>query len=417
VRKAAIEVLPKTEATYEAMVNAKSFEDEDLRVRLAAVLALTDVQPVTSMGDLLVDMADREENITDIWLRHALIIASNLNSESFQAAFRSRGLDDNPPLFEASLPQRLAFGSRLATTNLRRTFGRQQSTEAPEVAGREILISGEIEKSNRLGTDGLPPPLSGLVVAQGNKTNGYGVYLLDDKLYYQLNQNGRSYQIATTDPLPSKFSFKAGLLKDGTMRLMLDDKEVGATKANGLFTKELEESLRVGLDRQKGNGRITDYPDSIFFLRAGLANAKLETLGDDKSPVNVVSGKIDQIIMLNTVKDVMKYDQTLITAKAGTTIQIVLNNVDFMQHNLVLIKPNTLEKVGAATDQLAQDANGSKMAYVPKMPEVLGATPLVNPGDKFILTVELPDVPGDYTFVCTYPGHWRMMNGTLRVTK
>ncbi len=201
------------------------------------------------------------------------------------------------------------------------------------------------------------------------------------------------------------------------MRLQLDDKEVAATKANGLFNKELEVPLRVGLDREKGNGRIADYPDSIFFLRAGLTNAKLETLTNDKSAVDIVPGKIDQVIMLNTVRDVMKYDQTLITAKAGTTIQIILNNVDFMQHNLVLIKPNTLEKVGAAADLLAQDANGSKMAYVPKMPEVLGATPLVNPGDKFRLTVELPNAPGDYVFVCTYPGHWRMMNGILRVTK
>jgi azurin len=88
-----------------------------------------------------------------------------------------------------------------------------------------------------------------------------------------------------------------------------------------------------------------------------------------------------------------------------------------MQHNLVLIKPNTLEKVGAAADQLAQDPNGLKMSYVPIMPEVLKATPLINPGSKFVLTVVLPAEPGDYPFVCTYPGHWRMMNGILRVTK
>jgi len=59
VRKAAIEVLPKTEATYNALVKAKTFEDVDLRVRLASVLALTDMQPLASMGELLVDMADK----------------------------------------------------------------------------------------------------------------------------------------------------------------------------------------------------------------------------------------------------------------------------------------------------------------------------------------------------------------------
>jgi azurin len=418
VRRAAIEVLPKTEESYKAMVEARNFRDEDLRVRLAAVLALTDIQPSPSMGELLVDMAGEEENITDTWLRHALIIASNLNSESFQAAFRSRGLDSNPPLIEASLPQRLAFGPRLNATTLKRTFGRQQSDETPEVAGKEILISGEIERSNRFNTPGQPPPpISGMVVAQGNKTNGYGIYMLEGKLYYKLNQNGKSYQLVTNDPLPAKFFFKAGLQKDGAMRLFIDNKEIGSVKTAGLFRKELDVPLRVGIDRRKGNDRITSYPDTIFFLRAGLANAKLETLGDNTTPGFDENKKVDQIINLNVVKDVMKFDKAMITAKVGTTIQIVLRNPDFMQHNLVLIKPNTLEKVGAAADQLAQDSNGAKMSYVPKMPEVLAATPLINPGDKYELTITLPAEAGDYPFVCTFPGHWRMMNGILRVTK
>ena len=124
-----------------------------------------------------------------------------------------------------------------------------------------------------------------------------------------------------------------------------------------------------------------------------------------------------KVIVLKVVKDVMKYDKQLITAKAGTTIQVVLQNPDFMQHNLVLIKPKTLEKVGAAADMLAQDPNGAKMQYVPKMPEVLYATPMLNPGGKYTLTIKVPDVPGDYPYVCTFPGHWRIMNGILRVTK
>ena len=126
---------------------------------------------------------------------------------------------------------------------------------------------------------------------------------------------------------------------------------------------------------------------------------------------------MDKTIVLKVVKDVMKYDKILLTAKAGTTIQIVLENPDFMQHNLVLVKPKTMEKVGAAADRLAQDPNGAKMNYVPKMPEVLQATPLINPGGKYTLTINIPDVPGDYPYVCTFLGHWRIMNGILRVTR
>jgi azurin len=113
----------------------------------------------------------------------------------------------------------------------------------------------------------------------------------------------------------------------------------------------------------------------------------------------------------------MKFDKTALTAKAGTTIQIVLENPDFMQHNLVIVKPKMLEKVGAAADNLARDPNGAKLNYVPRMPEVLAATPLVNPAGKFTLTFKVPATVGDYPFVCTFPGHWRIMKGVLKVTK
>lgn len=426
VRKAAIEVLPKNAATFAALQKAKAFDDKDLRVRLAAVLATTDMKPSAEIGNVLVDMAEKEENVSDLWLRHALTIAGKLNEESFRAAFRKRGLNDNPALSEASIAQRLAFGSRLNSIPLRRTF-RQAPGDAisPDVAGKEILLSGDIERGARGGPGtpqvaaNTPVPYTGMVAAQGDAQEGYGVYFLDNKLYFQVNQRGKAYQVATTKELPNKFSFKAGLGKDGTMRLLIDNKEVGSAKTGGLFKNDLDLPMRVGVDNRKGAERITDYPDSLFLLRANLTNAKLETLEGlaSASATAAKTGKIDKVLTLKVVKDVMKYDKQLLTAKAGTTIQIVLQNPDFMQHNLVLIKPKTMDKVGAAADKLAQDPNGAKMHYVPKMPEVLKATPLINPGGKYTLTVTIPDVPGDYPFVCTFPGHWRIMNGILRVTK
>lgn len=424
VRRAAIQVLPKTAATFQALKRAGAFTDKDLRVRLAAVQATTDMKPSAEMGQVLLAMAEKEENVNDTWLKHALTIASKLNQESFKAAFRKKGLNENPSLLEASLAQRLAFGARLNSLPLRRSFGRPQpgSEELnPEVANRELLISGDIEKSMRnapgtlAGTAALP--YSGMVVAQGNKENGYGVYLQDDKLYFRINMNGKAYQIASPQAMPAKFSFRAGLLKDGTMHLYVDSKAVAATKAAGLFKKELEVPLRVGAEPKMGNDKIADYPDSAFLLRSGLTNVKLETLESATPAAAENTGRVEKTIVLKVVKDVMKYDQVLVTAKAGSTIEIILQNPDFMQHNLVLVKPGTMEKVGAAADKLAQDPNGAKMNYVPKMPEVLKATPLINPGSKYTLTFRVPDTPGDYPYICTFPGHWRIMKGVLRVTK
>jgi putative membrane-bound dehydrogenase-like protein len=425
VRKAAIEVLPKTTATFQAMQKAKLFEDKDLRVRLAAVLATTDMAPSAAIGNLLVDMAGIEENISDTWLRHALIIASKVNQETFRAAFRKKGLNSNPSLMEASLAQRLAFGSRIETVPLRRG-GRQQEGPTPDVVDKEFLISGDLERAPRGGGNNqaaaanTPVPYSGMVVAQGNKTNGYAVYLIDNKMYFGVNVEGKPYQLSTTAALPAKFSFKAAMQKDGTMKLAIDNKEVGSVKTAGLFKKDLEVPLRVGIDPRRGDEKVADYPDTLFILRGNLTNGKLETLEGIVRPGELP--KPDKVIVLGVLKDVMKYDKTLLTAKAGTVIQIVLKNPDHMQHNFVLIKPNTTAKVGAEADKLVQNQGGqasmnARLQYVPRIPEVLYATPLVNPGKTYTLTFKVPDTPGDYPYLCTFPGHWRIMKGILRVTK
>ena len=180
-----------------------------------------------------------------------------------------------------------------------------------------------------------------------------------------------------------------------------------------MFKKNLDLGLRIGFERSLGADKVANYPDNYFSRATTFENGKLEIL--NKSNVSEADVKVDQVIVLNTLKDVMKYDKEVITARAGSTIQIVLNNPDFMQHNLLLIKPGTMEIVGAAADKLASDPEGQRMQYVPAIPEVLASTPLINTGGSYTITIKLPMVPGDYPYVCTFPGHWRIMNGILKV--
>jgi putative membrane-bound dehydrogenase-like protein len=409
VRRAAVQVLPKTAQAFDAMDKAGLFNDADYRVRLAAVLATTEMPESDGIGRALVDMAEKSENFADMWLKHALTISSKLNENGFRAEFSKRGFNMNPSLMEASLAQKLAFGSRLSVLPLRRTF-RQATPLKPEVANSEWTIAGDVEYKERADE---PAGLAGVIVAQGNRKDGYGLFFLNQQLNFVVNQNGTTYKIATSEPLPNKFTVLAGLKEDGTMSLAINGKEVGTAKTQGLFKKSLDVGLRVGFERSLGAEKVGNYPDNYFSRATTFENGKLEIL--NKSNVADVTAKVDQVIVLNTLKDVMKYDKELITAKAGSTIQIVLNNPDFMQHNLLLLKPGTMEKVGAAADKLASDPEGQRLEYVPAMPEVLASTPLINTGGTYTITIKLPNVPGDYPYVCTFPGHWRIMNGILRV--
>ena len=123
------------------------------------------------------------------------------------------------------------------------------------------------------------------------------------------------------------------------------------------------------------------------------------------------------MIDLKVVKDIMQYDKKRISVKAGQQVTIRLENPDGMQHNLLIVKPGTLAKVGAAADAMVRDPKASQMQYVPKVPEVLFATKLVSPGETVVLRFKAPAISGEYPFVCTFPGHWRGMNGIMQVTK
>jgi putative membrane-bound dehydrogenase-like protein len=130
---------------------------------------------------------------------------------------------------------------------------------------------------------------------------------------------------------------------------------------------------------------------------------------------NAVATIIDQTINISVIKNQMKYDLTEFTVKAGSTIKINFINVDYMQHNLLILRPGSKERVGAAADKIAMDPNGAELNYIPKMYEVLHATPLVNPQKTFSMTINVPDNVGDYPYICSFPGHWRIMNGVMKV--
>ncbi len=126
--------------------------------------------------------------------------------------------------------------------------------------------------------------------------------------------------------------------------------------------------------------------------------------------------KADVTFVLNTVNQEMAFDKKTLHATAGQTVEIVLNNKDQMSHNLVVIQPGSLDTFGAMVDDFLKNPAAEKMGYVPKSRYVLGATEMLTPGVTGSVTFKLPDTPGTYPFVCTFPGHWRMMQGVIVVT-
>lgn len=408
VRRAAVQALPSTEEVAKAMITAGVFEDKDLRVVLAAILKACDLPSSDELGQTLFTIASKEGgSAEDHRIQKALFIASVVQNQGFEKAFKASGINAQVELGKAGLIHRIMLRSKLDVLSLpQHTYIRPDML--PDLTGRELFFTAGVELSERD---------KGVIVAQGNKTNGYSVYVDDaKKLNFQINQNNQSYVIRSGDSVKNKFATTVKLLKDGVMILMLDGKQVATGKAKGLFKVPLRDAgIRIANDYwNSGPKKAGNYEDSTRNI-GNVTGARMETL-QVESPQEGL-GKPDQVIELKTVQNAMKFEQTLLTAKAGTILEIVLNNIDFMQHNLLILKPGSMERVGVAADKLAQVPEGVSMQYIPAVPDVLFATPLVNPDQKFSLKFRVPDLPGDYPFICSYPGHWRIMNGILKVVR
>ncbi len=156
--------------------------------------------------------------------------------------------------------------------------------------------------------------------------------------------------------------------------------------------------------RNEALSKITDAKEKAAMDSLSKAPVKLVPEGYEnarKIEVGVLRG--------------MKFDKSVIEAKAGEQIAIALtnNDPDGLMHNLAVIKPGTRQSVLEATIALGPKA--IEKNFIPDTPALLGSTPQVAPGRRFTLYLTLPDKPGDYEYVCTYPGHGQLMWGTLKV--
>ena len=101
--------------------------------------------------------------------------------------------------------------------------------------------------------------------------------------------------------------------------------------------------------------------------------------------------------------------------KAGEPIRLIFKNPDVVPHNWVLVKPGSLQKVGTLANQLIADPDALARQYVPKDTDVLVYTDIVGPQESTSIYFHAPADKGRYPFLCTFPGHWMVMNGEMLV--
>lgn len=125
-------------------------------------------------------------------------------------------------------------------------------------------------------------------------------------------------------------------------------------------------------------------------------------------------------ITLTADKIQFLYDKKEFTAKPGQKVKLTLINpadsVTRQPHNLLIVKPGKKDVVGmAANAGMADPAFLTTKQAVPDSAEILHHTKLVQAGEQDVIEFTAPTEAGDYPYLCTYPGHWAIMNGVMKV--
>jgi azurin len=121
-----------------------------------------------------------------------------------------------------------------------------------------------------------------------------------------------------------------------------------------------------------------------------------------------------QTVKIRTYREQMLYDTKYFVVEAGKPVQISLENDDAMQHNIVVTQPGTADKVAMAGANLVVPPPGGK-PFVPPSADVVAASDLAQGDETIKLSFTTPKKPGEYGYVCTFPGHNVRMYGVMLV--
>jgi len=396
VRKAAIQILSKSSWSEDAVVKSNALYDPDPNTRLAAILSLVEISPSETIGQDLYKLSLDENVKKDEWLSKAVYAAASHHSKGFLDAF----LAANP---NYSAPKDIEM--------------KRELSEFDDSAWKQMELPQYIEYAG-LNIDGVVWFRKEINVPSGGKaTLSLGPIDDSDVTYINGLQVGG---MTRRNNVKRIYEVLPGVLRPGKniIAIRVEDNAV----RGGLYGKPEELFLQVGGKKISLVGGWKYDVERVFDSRLSMFEGT--TIGKMFADNNLGKSKVEDttaplgnatVIRLKVIQNEMKYDLKSFTVEAGKPVQIIFENPDFMQHNLLIVQTGALETVGKAADKLAADPKGAEKNYVPDLPEVLFSTKLVNPQQTVTLNFTAPAKEGDYPYVCTFPGHWSIMNGIMKV--
>lgn len=155
---------------------------------------------------------------------------------------------------------------------------------------------------------------------------------------------------------------------------------------------------------------------AVFFYGCGNQETSSEDQNADTASTEETSEAPSEpsVTLELASNDQMQYDKSELRVKAGQEVTLILThtgeqNKEVMGHNFVLLKNETdIPAFGMLASQ-SKDND-----YIPETEAIIAHTSLIGGGESTSITFKAPP-RGIYDYICSFPGHYGMMNGKFIV--
>ena len=478
VRKTAVQLLPRNTEGGDFIFKNNILEDKEPLVVLNALLALSEMPLNEQAKTAILEKIETSKDLNDRWLpdAYSCILAKNQDllkqvweKQTAKAASTAKPMENHAGHHDhgAMMPKKDDKKPANLSPNKPDLIVSNIKFEPANPTPRE-RVTVSVEVTNQGGVDvpkGVVVPLNmrfagqGLLIEMVSQTHTEGVKA-GETVTITKNTNGPwTGNIVVAGEQAGDYTFgvavdKANTISEGSETnnnlskkitvalsqsmaqyvLAKSVKSLSSTATVNEAIRFLREGRKMGeqgySDILKAVSEGWNYKRKVSVMdidKTDLSNMLLTSSGVNKDRLTrlmqsweVLKKQEDndpnvQFVKIKSIREILQFDIKTFTVKAGKTVEIVFENPDAMQHNMVIGKPKSLEKIGKAADKMITDPDGAAKNYVPNMSEILFSSALVNPDQTVRLRFTAPAKAGLYPYVCTFPGHWRIMNGVMKV--
>ena len=250
-------------------------------------------------------------------------------------------------------------------------------------------------------------------------TKPVNMTLARDSTQYQMTSFNYKYHYKYGSPIVGQqkgLVRKAEVSEDGlSVKLTIDGMRLGfihQLKIPGLKSslgeRLLHDTAYYTLNEVPGGELKSQPTPNMIKALEGIVQEKRV----NEMPLTWTEG-FDQQVTIGT-KPGLKYDIGELELERGKKIELTFNNNDDMLHNLVITqKGDAVDKVADMALELGLD--GADLNYVPDSDQVIVHTGILEPETSEKIYFQVPNSPGEYWIVCTFPGHAASMRIKLIV--